>query len=161
MFWAFPDGTGGKEPACQCRRHKRSKFDPWVRKISWWRVLAIHSSSLVCRIPWTEEPGGLQSIGPQRVRHNWSDWAGMHVLLYGYTGICWSNLQMIDICLPSTFRVLWLYCYKQIQFIYMSLWASHVVLVIKNPPDNAGDIRPAGSILGLGRSPGERHSNPF
>ena len=43
----------------------------------------------------------------------------------------------------------------------MSLWASHVVLVIKNPPDNAGDIRPAGSILGLGRSPGERHSNPF
>jgi len=29
-----------------------------------------HSSVLACRIPWTEEPGGLQSIGSQRVRHN-------------------------------------------------------------------------------------------
>ena len=30
---------------------------------------AIHSSILVWRIPWTEEPGGLQSMGSQRVRH--------------------------------------------------------------------------------------------
>ena len=29
-----------------------------------------HSSILAGRIPWTEEPGGLQSMGPQRVRHN-------------------------------------------------------------------------------------------
>ena len=28
----FPGGTSGKEPACQCRRHKRRGFDPWVRK---------------------------------------------------------------------------------------------------------------------------------
>ena len=32
--------------------------------------MAVHSSILVWRIPWTEEPGGLQSIGLQRVRHN-------------------------------------------------------------------------------------------
>ena len=30
----------------------------------------IHSSVLACRIPWTEEPGGLQSIGSKRIRHN-------------------------------------------------------------------------------------------
>ena len=29
----FPGCAGGKEPACQCRRYKRCKFDPWVRKI--------------------------------------------------------------------------------------------------------------------------------
>ena len=29
--------------------------------------MATHSSILACRIPWTEEPGGLQSIGSQRV----------------------------------------------------------------------------------------------
>ena len=29
----FPGGTSGKEPACQCRRHKRHGFDTWVRKI--------------------------------------------------------------------------------------------------------------------------------
>ena len=33
----FPGGSSGKEPACQCRRHKRWGFDPWVRKIPWRR----------------------------------------------------------------------------------------------------------------------------
>ena len=39
--------------------------------------MATHSSVLAQRIPWTEEPGGLQSMSmePQRVRHNWSAWA--------------------------------------------------------------------------------------
>ena len=29
----FPGGFSGKEPPCQCRRHERCRFDPWVRKI--------------------------------------------------------------------------------------------------------------------------------
>ena len=33
-------------------------------------ALATHSSVLAWRIPWTEEPGGLQSMGLQRVKHN-------------------------------------------------------------------------------------------
>ena len=33
--------------------------------------MATHSSILAWRIPWTEEPGGLQSMGSQRVRHDW------------------------------------------------------------------------------------------
>ena len=32
--------------------------------------MATHPSILAWRIPWTEEPGGLQSMGPQRVRHD-------------------------------------------------------------------------------------------
>ena len=32
--------------------------------------MATHSSVLAWRIPWTEEPGGLQSMGSQRVRHD-------------------------------------------------------------------------------------------
>ena len=32
--------------------------------------MATHSSILAWRIPWTEEPGGLQSLGLQRVRHD-------------------------------------------------------------------------------------------
>ena len=35
------------------------------------KEMAIHSSTLVWKIPWTEEPGRLQSMGSQRVRHNW------------------------------------------------------------------------------------------
>jgi len=33
----FPDRVRGKEPTYQCRRHKRCKFNPWVRKIPWRR----------------------------------------------------------------------------------------------------------------------------
>ena len=33
--------------------------------------MATHSSILAWRIPWIEEPGGLQSMGSQRVGHNW------------------------------------------------------------------------------------------
>ena len=34
--------------------------------------MATHSSILAWRIPWTEEPGGLQSMGLPRIRHNWA-----------------------------------------------------------------------------------------
>ena len=34
------------------------------------KEVATHSSILAWRIPWTEEPGGLQSMGSQRVRHD-------------------------------------------------------------------------------------------
>ena len=48
--------------------------ETWVRSLGWEdpleRGLATHSSILVWRIPWTEEPGRLQSVGSQRVRHD-------------------------------------------------------------------------------------------
>ena len=48
----------------------------WVHSLGWERPLekgtAIHSSSLVWRIPWTEEPSRLQSMGLQRVGHDWA-----------------------------------------------------------------------------------------
>ena len=34
----FSGGTSGKEPTCQCRRHKGCGFDPWVGKIPWRRA---------------------------------------------------------------------------------------------------------------------------
>ena len=49
----------------------RPGFDPWVGKIPWRRKCQTHSSIVAWRIPWTEEPGGLQSTGSQRVGHNW------------------------------------------------------------------------------------------
>ena len=46
-----------------------------VRSLDWEdpleKGLATLSSILACRIPWTEEPGGLQSLGSQRVGHDW------------------------------------------------------------------------------------------
>ena len=43
---------------------------------------------------------------------------------------------------------------------YASTWASQGVIVVKNPPANAGDMRDVGLIPGLGRSPGGGHGNP-
>ena len=47
-----------------------------VRSLGWEdpleKEMAIHSSTLAWKIPWTEEPGRLQSMGSQRVGHNWA-----------------------------------------------------------------------------------------
>ena len=59
----FPGGVRGKEPTCQCRRDKRCRFDPWIRKIAWRRTWQPTSVFLPEESPWTEQPGGLQSIG--------------------------------------------------------------------------------------------------
>ena len=48
--------------------------ETWVRSLGWEDPLengiTVHSSTLAWRIPWTEEPGGLQSMGSQRVKHD-------------------------------------------------------------------------------------------
>ena len=48
-----------------CLQCRRPRFDPWVRKIPLGKEMATHSSTLAWKIPWTEEPGRLQSIGAQ------------------------------------------------------------------------------------------------
>ena len=48
--------------------------ETWVQSLGWEdplkKEMVTHSSILAWRIPWTEEPGGLQSMGSQRVRHD-------------------------------------------------------------------------------------------
>ena len=46
---------------------KRFGFDPWVKKIPWRRACQPTSVFLPRESPWTEEPGVLQSIGPQEL----------------------------------------------------------------------------------------------
>ena len=43
------------------------EFDSWVRKIPWRRKWQPPTSILAWRIPWTEEPGGIQSMGLQEL----------------------------------------------------------------------------------------------
>ena len=77
----FPGGASGKESVCQCRRHKRchwTQVQSLGQEDTLEELMATHSSILASRIPWTEETGRLQSIGFQRVRHDWSDLAWMH-----------------------------------------------------------------------------------
>ena len=100
----FPGGAGGKESACQWRRSKRYGFHPWVGKILWKEEMATHSSILAWKIPWTEEPGRLQSIGSQRVRHSWvtehtqtQTWVRRWFLLgHGSTGVNTSRKRKLE-----------------------------------------------------------------
>ena len=55
-------------------KHLPTMQETWVRSLGWEDLLekemATHSSTLAWRIPWTEEPGRLQSMGSQRVGHD-------------------------------------------------------------------------------------------
>ena len=69
-----PGGSDGKESAC-------SVGDPGLipglgRSLE--KGMATHSTILAWKMPWIEEAGGLQSIGLQRVRHNWTNLLRTH-----------------------------------------------------------------------------------
>ena len=55
---------------CYKRYHKRiiRNYYEWSSE----KAMAPHSSTLAYKIPWMEEPGGLQSMGPLGVRHDWA-----------------------------------------------------------------------------------------
>ena len=58
----------------QMKKNLPAMQETWVRSLGWEDPLeegwATHSSILAWRIPWTEEPGGLQSMESQRVGHD-------------------------------------------------------------------------------------------
>ena len=62
----FPGGASSKEPACQCRRHKRRGFDSWIGKIPWRTAWQPTPVFLPGESPWTEEMGGLQVMELQK-----------------------------------------------------------------------------------------------
>ena len=55
-------------------KHLFAMQETQVRSLGWEdpleKEMAAHSSTLAWKIPWMEEPGRLQSMGPQRVRHD-------------------------------------------------------------------------------------------
>ena len=64
---SFPGGASGKDCACQCRRWKRHRFDPWIGRSPG----EGHGNPIqyfVCRIPWTEEPSGLHVVANSRTQ---------------------------------------------------------------------------------------------
>ena len=64
-YLGFPDGSAVKKPPAM--------QEMWVRSLGQGDPLGegmtSHSSILAWRIPWTKEPGGIQSTGSQRARH--------------------------------------------------------------------------------------------
>ena len=69
--WACQVALVVKKPACQCRRQEMQVWTlGWEDPLE--KEAATHSSILAWEIPWTEELGRLQSMGWQRVGHDWA-----------------------------------------------------------------------------------------
>ena len=65
----FPSGSAVKNlPAVQ--ELQETQIQSLVREDPLEKEKATHSGTLVWKIPWTEKPGRLQSIGSQRIRHD-------------------------------------------------------------------------------------------
>ena len=60
------------------------------------KAMAPHSSTLPWKIPWTEEPGGLQSMGSRRVRHDWATSLSLFTFMH-----CRRKWQPTPVFLPG------------------------------------------------------------
>ena len=81
--WGFPGGQMVKNPPAMQETQVQSlgQEDPLEKGIT------THSRILAWRIPWTEEPNGLQSMGSQRVRHDWA--TDTYTQYSWFTMLCW------------------------------------------------------------------------
>ena len=100
---ATPGGASGKEPTCQCRKHRRCGFTPWVRKIPWrrkWQPTPVF-------LPGKSHGWGslrLQYMGSQRIGHDWvteqqqsgkSEWS--HSVSWNvHSSIFWKSIWKIN-----------------------------------------------------------------
>ena len=112
--------------------------------------MAAHSSILAWRIPQTEEPGGLQSIGS----HSQTQLKRLSTQPCQQWG---KGSKEVSLCLQNAQVPVQL---KK----SLNSWACTPFpgdSVVENSPSSAGDARDTGSVPGLGRLPGEGHCNPF
>ena len=74
--WSYLKYIHRDFPVAQTVKNLPARQETWVSSLDWEvpleKGMAIHSSILAWRIPWTEKPGGLQSMGSQRVGHHWA-----------------------------------------------------------------------------------------
>ena len=72
--WGLPPNLEGASLVAQTEKNLPAMQETWVRSLGWEdpieKGIATHSSIPAWRIQWTEEPGGLQSMGSQRVGHD-------------------------------------------------------------------------------------------
>ena len=149
----FPGGTSGKEPTCQCRRHKGHGWslgqeDPLEEG------MASHSSILPWRIPWTEEPGMLQSMGLQRAGHGWAT-----ELKHIYASLVAQLIKNLYAMLETQFNSwIWKFPWRQDRLPTLVFLGFPGGSDVEEFISNVGDL---GLIPGSGRSPGGGHGHPL
>ena len=83
-FTLYPLQGSWASPVVQMVKNLPARQETWFRSLGWEHPLekgaATHSSILARRIPWTEEPGTLQSMDSQRVGHDWATFTSLHFM---------------------------------------------------------------------------------
>ena len=92
----------GTSPVAQKVKNLPAMEETQVRSLGWEdplkKGMTSHSSILAWRIPWTKEPGGLHSMGSQRVKHDWVPNTHTHTHThthFWYYLWCWEKSIMI------------------------------------------------------------------
>ena len=96
LLLAFSNGSASKESACKAKDTgvwSLGQENPLEEEMT------THSSVLVCKTPWTEEPGGLQSMGRQRVGHSWTI---KHMVVVFSCSVVSDSLQPKDCSPPGS-----------------------------------------------------------
>ena len=141
-------------------RETRVRFLGWEDPLE--KEMAIHSSTPAWKISWMEEPDRLQSMGSQRVGHNWA--TSLHFMCKSIIvpilhGRKWRDKEMLlciiylfcitthtggltnTLFICSWFSGLVFLAWRAGQFFASLTWAFQVALVVNNPPANAGNAR--------------------
>ena len=142
-------GRGRKETLVHSWRGYKLVYLPtigetWVRSLGQEdpleKRMAIHSSVLAWRIPWTEEPRGLQSTGPQRVGHDWATnvtlplqalyWAGYRFLMKRKRELLCDKAILLTVfsCDPSLVSIL-LHKSDQTYWVRAPTWWLHLTWI--------------------------------
>ena len=101
----LPRWLSGKKYTCWCRRLRRWGFDPWVDPLE--EEMATYSCVLTWTIPWTEHPGGLQSMESQRVGH---DWASERTCMHA---------ELFNLLIPSKFIFIFHLQYRKVYSVFL------------------------------------------
>ena len=126
--------------------------------------MAPHSSTLAWKIPWTEEPARLQSMGSLRVGHDWATSLSLFTSCIGEGN--GNPLQCSCLENPRDGGAWWAAIYGVAQSWTRLKWLSSISTTLGFPGGSevkasAWNARDPGSIPGLGRSPGEGNSAPL
>ena len=131
------------------------------------KAMAPHSSNLAWKIPWTEEPGRLQSMGSLRIRHDWA--TSLSLFTFMHWRRKWQPIQCSCLENPRDQGGWWAAIYGVAQSrTWLKRLSSSSSLQRGFPrwrwlkgKESACDVGATGSIPGSGRSPGVEHSDPL
>ena len=111
-YWEiFPGGSDGKESSLGWE-------DPLEKGVE------THPSILAWRFPWTEEPGGLQSIGSQRVWHNWATNFPTFPLVFYYSFVS----EILEFNFSACLQIFILTAFILMNIILLLLWTQLPIL---------------------------------